>query len=338
MKIKAALVGCGGICNAWLEPAAKFEDLEIVGLVDLDAQRAGAVKEKYKLETAATGTSLEAIIDQTRPDVVFDLTVPSAHHEVTVKALGKGCHVLGEKPMADTMEHARQMVKAARKAKKIYAVIQNRRYINQIVQYRDLVNSGSIGQLTTLNADFYIGAHFGGFRDVMDHVLVLDMAIHSFDQARYISKTDPVSVYCHEWNPAGSWYKHGASAVAIFEMTNGVVFTYRGSWCAEGLNSSWECDWRAIGSKGSATWNGADLIKAEKVVNEEGFFRKKEEVAVPAASLPLTTHAALIREFLDCVKNGGTPQTSCEDNIKSLAMVHAAIKSATTGKKVAVKV
>jgi predicted dehydrogenase len=76
-----------------------------------------------------------------------------------------------------------------------------------------------------VNADFYIGAHFGGFRDQMQHVLLLDMAIHSFDQARMVMQADPVSVYCREWNPKGSWYQHGASVVAVFEMTGGIVYT-----------------------------------------------------------------------------------------------------------------
>ncbi len=57
----------------------------------------------------------------------------------------------------------------------------------------------------------------------MTHVLLLDMAIHTFDAARLISSADPVGVYCHEWNPAGSWYDRDASAAAIFEMSNG--------WC-----------------------------------------------------------------------------------------------------------
>ena len=52
---------------------------------------------------------------------------------------------------------------------------------------------------------------------------------------RLLTAADPVSVYCHEWNPAGSWYDHDASAVAFFEMSDGLVYTYRGSWCAEGL-------------------------------------------------------------------------------------------------------
>src|SRR5207248_2903614 len=122
-----------------------------------------------------------------------------------------------------------------------------------------------------LNADFYIGAHFGGFRDEMESPLLLDMAIHTFDAARFASGADPVSVYAEEFNPSWSWYGGNCSATAIFEMTGGLRFTYRGSWCAEGLPTSWESEWRAVGAKGSATWNGESSPLAEVVAETDGF-------------------------------------------------------------------
>ena len=210
--------------------------------------------------------------------------------------------------------------------------MQNRRYLDPIVRFREFLATQAIGALTTINADFYVGAHFGGFRSEMKHVLLLDMAIHSFDQARYLSGADPVSVYCHEWNPSGSWYRHGASAVAIFEMSNGVVFTYRGSWCAEGLNTSWECAWRAVGERGSAIWDGHNSITAERVEGDKGFIREQQMIPVPEMlKLEHASHAGVIDDVLDCIKSGKIPQTT---GTKSLAMVHAAIESAMAGEKV----
>ena len=336
--LKAVLVGCGGISRTWLKPAAAYPGLEIVGLADLNPANARRIQTEFHLTQAHVGTDVGSVIEATGANIVFDCTIPEAHTGVTLAALQRGCHVLGEKPMADSMANAAKMLDAARRSGKIYAVIQNRRYLDAIVRFRRVIRTNVIGALTTLNADFYLGPHFGGFRDAMEHVLLLDMAIHSFDQARFISGTDPVSVYCHEWNPAGSWYRHGASAMAIFEMSNGVVFDYRGSWCAEGLNTPWECVWRAVGEKGSALWDGADGITAEIPVGAEGFLRAQQPPELPdVAKLTHTGHAGVISEFLDCVKNGGTPQTICTDNIKSLVMVQAAIESAATGQKVVIR-
>lgn len=333
--LRIVLAGCGGISGAWFDAIKTLTDVAVVGLVDLREEAAQARKEKHGLESAAVGTDLRAMLKKARPDVVFDCTVPEARASVVLTALRYGCHVLSEKPMAASMQEARRMVRASAKAGRLFAVMQNRRYNPRIHALRGAIASGSIGDLTTLHGDFYIGAHFGGFRDRMRHVLLLDMAIHSFDQARLISGADPVAVYCREWNPAGSWYDHDASAIAVFEMSNGIVYTYNGSWCARGFNTPWECSWRAVGTLGSALWDGADTVKAQTVTEGGGFIDKMVDapVAVPEQARQ-GGHGGCIREFVDCVRTGRVPMTVCTDNIKSLAMVFGAIRSAETGKRV----
>lgn len=335
-KVRVVLVGCGGMSGRWLEVSKGLSEVEIVGLVDIREEAARGKAERFGLQDAMIGTDMKSVLDQTAPDVVFDCTVPEAHAGVTLEALKHGCHVMGEKPMADSMENAGKVVAAAKEAGKIYAVIQNRRYDPRIRQLRAFLESGRIGAITTLDCDFYIGAHFGGFRDHMEHVLLLDMAIHTFDAARFIIGADPTSVYCKEWNPSGSWYDHDASAIAIFEMTGGAVYTYRGSWCAEGMNTSWECDWRIIGENGSVKWDGGSNFQIQVVAETGDFFSKWEDVEIPPhdPKEKIGGHEGLIKEFIRCVQTGGTPETICTDNIKSLAMVFGAIESAEAGKPV----
>jgi predicted dehydrogenase len=335
--VRAVLAGCGAMSANWLKSAAEVPGVEIVGLVDLDLGAARRRAEEF-LPDAATGTDLPEMLDRVVPEVVFDCTIPEAHCAVTLEALRRGCHVLGEKPLADSLENARRMIDAAREADRIYAVIQNRRYDLRARQLRAFLASGAIGPLTTINSDFFIGAHFGGFRDRMEHVLLLDMAIHTFDLARFLTGADPVSVYCKEWNPSGSWYDHAASAVAVFQMTSGIVYTYRGSWCSEGLNTSWDADWRIIGEQGTAQWDGLEAMRAEAVAEPSGFRYTMRDAEIPPAPSGSRdgAHRGLIQEFVECVRSGGTPETICTDNVKSLAMVFAAIESAKVGREVPV--
>jgi predicted dehydrogenase len=335
---RAVLVGCGGISRTWLRAIQEMPDVAIVGLVDIVEDSARARAQEFDLASVPIHTDLTETLAATEPDVVFNCAIPEAHMEVTLEALAHGCHVLGEKPLADSMANARTMVAAAQEAGKLFAVIQNRRYDPQVRCLRHLIESGAVGPLTTVHTDFYIGAHFGGFRDRMEHVLLLDMAIHTFDAARLITGADPVSVYCKEWNPPGSWYDHDASAVAIFEMTDDIVYTYRGSWCAEGLHTTWEGDWRVIGQRGSITWDGADAMEAEVARETDALIWDTERVEVPAFDPrdKVGAHAGVIREFVRCVQTGAIPETICTDNIKSLAMVFGAIKSAELGRPVPV--
>ena len=129
------------------------------------------------------------------------------------------------------------------------------------------------------------------------------------------------------------------TAVAIFEMTDGIVFTYRGSWCCEGRNTSWESTWRIIGDRGCVTWNGEARFEAERVKTSGGFRSDVEALTLPAAEHELRTggHEGNIREFVECVLHGGQPETVGTDNIHSLAMVFGAMQSADSGGKVSIE-
>ena len=105
------------------------------------------------------------------------------------------------------------------------------------------------------------------------------------------------------------------------------------------MNTSWECDWRIVGTKGSALWDGGEGIRAQAVKKGGGFHTEMRDLAVPKLSVRdrVGGHAGLIDEFVHCIRRGRTPETICTDNVKSLAMVFAAIESAKKGRKVAVK-
>lgn len=333
---KALLVGAGGMGQAWARNLlAHSEDVTLAGWVDIFKGAAERAAEQLEISGVWTGTELERAIDEVQPDFVVDVTIPEAHRDVTVTALKRGLPVIGEKPMAHSLAAAREMIAASEASGKLYMVSQSRRYDGRLSAYRRLIERAA-GEVGILNADFYIGAHFAGFRDEMAHVLVLDMAIHTFDAARYLLGDDrPVAVYAEEFNPNWSWYKGAASATCLFEMASGARFTYRGSWCAEGLPTTWESEWRAVGPKGTALWDGASGISAESVSGSEGFHypvtpdaETKDDVA--------SGIAGSLRDFLNALDTGATPMGECHDNYWSLAMVFGAIESAKTGQRVAI--
>jgi predicted dehydrogenase len=161
-------------------------------------------------------------------------------------------------------------------------VVQNRRYHPGVRRIARVLRAGAIGEVTGLYSDFFLGPHFGGFRKEMRHVLLLDMAIHTFDVGRLFADGTPQTVWCREWNPKNTWYAHDASAIAVFEMGDGVVFNYRGSWCAEGLRTSWESAWRITGTHGTLLWDGEEDIRAEAATKRgPGLFSACEAVTVP---------------------------------------------------------
>lgn len=332
------LVGAGGMGRAWARNLRDCADTTIAGWIDIRAGAAAQAAAELGIAVPHLGDDLERALAELRPDFLVDVTVPEAHHDVTLAALAAGVPVLGEKPMAASLAQARAMVAASERAGKLYMVSQSRRYNAGLQAFRRLI-AARLGPVGILNADFYIGAHFGGFREQMANVLLLDMAIHTFDAARYLlGDAAPVAVYCDEFSPAWSWYQGSAGATAIFELAGGARFTYRGCWCAEGRPTSWEGAWRAVGPAGSATWDGHGSIEGELVTERGGFHAATAPVSEPIVEEGF--HAGIagsLRDFLAALRTGRAPMGECHDNLKSLAMVFAAIESAATGQRVAIR-
>ncbi|MFD2613407.1 Gfo/Idh/MocA family protein [Paenibacillus gansuensis] len=335
-KHRIVVAGCGGMANRWVAYALGRSDTEIVGLVDIRLEAAKAMAEQYGLQCGVY-TDLAEAVQKSGAALVFDVTIPASHHEVGTTAMSLGCDVFSEKPLAETLEQCKHVVRVSEETGRMHAVMQNRRYIPELTALAGLVQSGTIGKVGYAGADFFIGAHFGGFRDAMDNPLLLDMAIHTFDQARKILQADPVSVYCHEFNPPGSWYAGNASAICIFEMSDGSVFCYRGSWCAEGVQTSWEAEWRVNGEKGTAVWDGRKAPYAEVVApgSQEGkFIRDFVTVGTEPQAPAFTQHEGCLEEMFAALNEGRRAETDCRDNLLSMAMVFGAIMSAEAGRKI----
>ncbi len=333
---RVIVVGAGSISNAWFKPL-KEEPVEVAAVVDLNLQAAKDQIAKYELDAIASD-DLDQTLAQVDADFVIDLTIPEAHCKVCCKAMEAGFHVVSEKPMAASMDEARKMVATSEKTGKLYMVSQSRRWEPIHDQCRRSVTNGQLGELTTVNCDFYLAPHFGGFRDEMESPLILDMAIHHFDLARYFTGADPVAVYAHEFNPKGSWYKGDVATTCIFEMSNGMVFTYRGSWCAQGCGTSWNGHWRIVGENGTMLYEKDQPPTGEVVEKSEGFFNPYKDATIEDSPIKHTTMRGALREMLAFLRDGTTPQTECHDNIKSLAMVFAAMQSSREGKRVMIEI
>ena len=341
--MKAIMVGCGSMSPSWLRPAAEL-GVKIQALVDLEEKNARLRAQEFNLDVPIY-TDLKQAISQTSADALFDCTIPAAHKEVSSIALAAGLHVLEEKPLALSYQDAADLVDLAKATGKQHVVMQNRRFNRGIRQLRGMLVQGVIGEVTTVHTDFFVAPHFGGFREVMTHVLLADMAIHAFDAARFLTGVNAQAVFCEEWNPKNSWYASGPSVMAVFRMAADVRFSFRGSWCADGFRTPWDAVWRVIGTEGTLIWNGENDVRAERLpadhltTQANAFLKEMETVPVTFEPDPMLTrgHFSVMSQFLSALNGGPAPETRSSDNIHSLAMVLTAIESAEAGRWVEVR-
>jgi predicted dehydrogenase len=320
--LRVVVVGAGGMGRAWLHTVEESPTVELAGIVDLDLDAARAAAAALGRPDLPVGAGTAALASDVGAQAVINVTVPAAHHPVTAEALAAGLPVLGEKPVASTVAQGLSLAAAAELHGQLFMVSQSRRYNRHLFEAKRL--SSSLGRVGIVSADFFKAPRFGGFRDAMDHPLLLDMAIHQFDMARFLLDADPVSVFCEEYNPSWSWYRGDAGSTAIFEMTGGERFVFTGSWCSPGQETSWNGSWRISGEHGTVLWDG-DNQPVSSLAPEAG-----------SGEDPGLEIAGSLREFVAAVRTGTTPMGRVHQNIMSLAMVEAAILSAATGTRVSV--
>jgi predicted dehydrogenase len=164
------------------------------------------------------------------------------------------------------------------------------------------------------------------------HVLMLlDMAFHTFDQARFLSGAEAIEVVCHEFTAPHSWYAGPAAAVATFELEDGVMFSYRGNWISAGFPTSYDSAWRISGADGTAVWDGFGAPACEVVAGpppERGAAEVRRTTWDVPPPLDRTGHVAGVDDLFDALEAGERPETEGVENLGTLAMVFAAIRSA----------
>jgi predicted dehydrogenase/nucleoside-diphosphate-sugar epimerase len=146
-RFRAGMVGAGNICEFHVAAVQALPDVELVGVTDLDAARA----EHAAGEWGTTAyPSLRALVDA-GANVIHVLTPPSAHAAVALEAIELGCHVLVEKPLAESADDARRIGAAARAKGVVATVDHSLLYDPQVKLALDRVRAGALGDIVAVD-------------------------------------------------------------------------------------------------------------------------------------------------------------------------------------------
>ncbi|MDQ4504278.1 Gfo/Idh/MocA family oxidoreductase [Sinomonas sp. ASV322] len=358
-RLRVVVVGAGPMGRTWLRTIAANDDVELAGIADLAVHVADQAADDAGHPGLPTGPDAVELARRTNTHAIINVTIPAAHHPVTTAALLAGYPVLGEKPVASTVAEGLSLAACAELTGQLFMVSQSRRYFRNLFLAKR--QAQALGRIGALSVEFFKAPRFGGFREVMESPLLLDMAIHQFDAARFLLDADPVSVICEEYNPAWSWFAGNAAASAVFEFEGGARFAFTGSWASPGFETSWNGSWRISGERGTVLWDGEHEPTADvpdsgaSPAHGDGTAGVGSAVVGPSVagdpdsapgsgSLPAlssvpdpgTETAGSLREFVAALRTGAEPMGRVHSNVVSLAMVEAAMRSARLGRRVAI--
>jgi predicted dehydrogenase len=110
--LRVGIVGVGAISGAYLDTFQRLDALRLTAVADIDATRAREVATAWSVRAL----TVEELVTDPEVDVVLNLTIPRAHAEIALRAISAGKDVYGEKPLAATLDEAREVLDAARTA------------------------------------------------------------------------------------------------------------------------------------------------------------------------------------------------------------------------------
>jgi predicted dehydrogenase len=152
------------------------------------------------------------------------------------------------------------------------------------------------------------------------------MSIHHFDLLRLILNREPDRIHCEAWNPGWSNFSGPPVAVATIRFGETVV-SYRGSWISAGPVTPWAGDWRLEFEHGEVFWTNRD----DDATHDKVVIRPRTGKARSANLRPMqhTGGWGTLSEFIDAVQAGREPETSGRNNLGTIALMDAAVESAT---------
>jgi UDP-N-acetyl-2-amino-2-deoxyglucuronate dehydrogenase len=141
--LRVAAVGAGGGAAAHFEAARLTETFELVGVLDVDAERARAQADRYGIPRSYA--DLDELLADDDVECVAVLTPPDTHESLTCAALAARRHVVCEKPLGRTVAECDRMLAAADGAGRRLLPVHNRLYSRAIARVREIVAAGELG-------------------------------------------------------------------------------------------------------------------------------------------------------------------------------------------------
>lgn len=152
-KIRIGLIGCGGIMRGHAKRLLGMPEVEIVALDDISDEMLARFYEAVpEVEGLPVFSDYLEMLDKVEMDAVEIATPHTLHFQQAMDCLDAGKHVLLEKPMVCSVEHAHKLIAKAEEKKRIVVISYQRHYQPQFRYMRDVIREGKLGNVTYISA------------------------------------------------------------------------------------------------------------------------------------------------------------------------------------------
>ncbi|MDC0584648.1 Gfo/Idh/MocA family oxidoreductase [Bacteroidales bacterium] len=235
-KLKGVAVGAGYFSFFQYEAWNRLPNVEITAFCNRDEDRAQTIIKDYGI-TKHYADYVE-MLNTEKPDFVDIITPPGTHLSMCKEAADRGIHIICQKPLAPTIEEAKEIVAYCESKNVRFMVHENWRFQPWHREIKKLIDNDTIGKVHYMNFRSRMGDGWGEnayiprqpyFRDY-PKLLIYETGIHFIDTFRYLNgDIKRVFSMLRRLNPV---IKGEDSGIVNFEFENGAI----GQWDANRYN------------------------------------------------------------------------------------------------------
>lgn len=335
MEINVGIIGCGSITRFRHAPEYKANVyVKDIYFYDRNVERA------ERLAAEFGGYAVERIEDllaNPAITVISDCSSNDAHHINTPKALLSGKHVLCEKPIANCLKHAEEILEAEHKSGKKLMIDHNQRFTKAHQKAKEIITNKELGEVLSFRTIFgHNGPESWGitksnatwfFKKQRSYAGVIsDLGIHKIDLIHYLLADEIQDVYAFHGaldkvDEYGRPIEVADNAVCILKTKKGRLGTASFSWTYYGAEDNSTTIYCREGIIKIYHDSEAQLI----IENKDGSRTKYELEQIQTNDNQTST--GVIDAFIDCIVHDRKPPVTSDEAIASLKVVEKILAS-----------
>lgn len=326
--LKVAMIGCGRISVMHFDGILRCRHAQLVACCDVVEQKAVAAAKKYGCNAYV---SYQEMFKSEKIDAVHICLPHYLHAPVAQYAISLGIHVLTEKPMAISLQDAKDTVRLAKEKGVSYAVIFQCRYnaATKLVKRRaeEGKRGGKLGSLICASSvltwsrsdEYYSHSDWKGTWDKEGGGVIIDQAIHSIDLVNYVTDAPVKRVRASMDNQGHDLVSVEDSAHGIVEYENGVKYCF---YCTNNFCIDEPIEIKMIFEGGRAvfSYDAAEIVYAdgtkETIANDE-----TEQSVDGGKDYWGFRHAEQIQKFYEALLGLHPLEISGEDALKTHQLI-----------------
>ncbi|MBW6462076.1 MAG: Gfo/Idh/MocA family oxidoreductase [DPANN group archaeon] len=310
--INVAVIGTGAMGRHHVRIYSELENVNLVAISDLDEINGKKLAEKHSCKFYA---DFKAMLDTEEIDAVSVVVPTKFHTSVALYCANKGKHILLEKPIADKVKDAEEIISACKKNNVLLLVGHIERFNPAITELKRQIDSGTLGKITSI-----ISKRVGLFPSrIKDADVVVDLAVHDIDIFNYLLKSTPEKVNSNLGNALIDDRPDYANILLKYDGTSAFIE----------VNWTTPVKIRTLSITGTKGYAELNYITQELVIYETNLEKEFDSFGdfiikfgeAEHKNIEITKSEPLKNElmhFIDCIGTGAIPKVTGEDALEAL--------------------